>query len=73
LRQEIAQIFYAPGVYSETKTIKANVDFIVEKDGSISNVNAQEIISLSTGRQKLRYTLFLEILSSNTEWRIGEI
>ena len=41
LRQEIAQIFYAPGVYSETKTIKANVDFIVEKDGSISNVNAQ--------------------------------
>jgi hypothetical protein len=41
LRQEIAQIFYAPGVYSETKTIKANVDFIVEKDGSISNVHAQ--------------------------------
>lgn len=41
LRQEIAQIFYTPGVYSETKTIKANVDFIVEKDGSISNVNAQ--------------------------------
>jgi len=41
LRQEIAQIFYTPAVYSETKTIKANVDFIVEKDGSISNVNAQ--------------------------------
>lgn len=41
LRQEVAQIFYTPGVYSEIKTIKANVDFIVEKDGSISNVNAQ--------------------------------
>lgn len=41
LRQEVAQIFYTAGVYSETKTIKANVDFIVEKDGSISNVNAQ--------------------------------
>ncbi|MCW3160535.1 energy transducer TonB [Chryseobacterium oryctis] len=41
LRQEIAHIFYTEGVYTETKTIKANVAFIVEKDGSISNVKAQ--------------------------------
>jgi hypothetical protein len=41
LRQEIAKIFYTNGVYSETKTIKTNVGFVVEKDGRISNVHAQ--------------------------------
>ncbi|PQA94494.1 hypothetical protein B0A69_08490 [Chryseobacterium shigense] len=41
LRQEIANLFYTDGVYSEVKTVKTDVDFIVEKDGSISNVHAQ--------------------------------
>lgn len=41
LRQEVANLFYTPAVYTETKTVKANVAFIVEKDGSISNVHAQ--------------------------------
>lgn len=41
LRQEVANLFYTGGVYTETKTVKTNVGFIVEKDGSISNVHAQ--------------------------------
>lgn len=41
LRQEVANLFYMGGVYTETKTVKTNVAFIVEKDGSISNVHAQ--------------------------------
>lgn len=41
LREEVAKLFYTDGVYSEVNTVKANVSFIVEKDGSISNVNAQ--------------------------------
>jgi hypothetical protein len=41
LRQEVANIFYLNGVYAEEKTVKANVNFIVEKDGTISNVQAQ--------------------------------
>ncbi|MDR2234593.1 MAG: hypothetical protein LBE92_00575 [Chryseobacterium sp.] len=41
LREEVAHLFYTDGVYTETKTVKANVAFIVEKDGSISNVHAQ--------------------------------
>lgn len=40
LRQEVTNIFYTDGVYSETKTVKTDVAFIVEKDGSISNVHA---------------------------------
>ncbi|KMQ66961.1 hypothetical protein ACM46_02345 [Chryseobacterium angstadtii] len=40
LRQEIANIFYTPAVYSVAKTVKTDVAFIVEKDGSISNVHA---------------------------------
>lgn len=41
LRQEVINLFYADGVYTETKSIKTNVVFVVEKDGSISNVHAQ--------------------------------
>lgn len=41
LREEVAKLFYTEGVYSEIKTVKANVSFIVEQDGSISNVKAQ--------------------------------
>ncbi|GAB0154996.1 hypothetical protein CHRYSEOSP005_02560 [Chryseobacterium sp. Alg-005] len=41
LRNEIAKLFYSEGVYSEVKTVKAHVSFIVEKDGSVSNVHAQ--------------------------------
>ncbi|MBB4806740.1 hypothetical protein HNP38_002036 [Chryseobacterium defluvii] len=40
LRQEIAKTFYSEGVNSEIKTVKASVSFIVEKDGSITNVQA---------------------------------
>ncbi len=41
LRQEVANLFYSDGVYAEEKTVKTDVAFIVEKDGSISNVHAQ--------------------------------
>ena len=41
LRQEVANLIYVGGVHSEVKTIKTSVAFIVEKDGSISNVHAQ--------------------------------
>jgi len=41
LRKEVANLMYTDGVYSEVKMIKTSVAFIVEKDGSISNVHAQ--------------------------------
>lgn len=41
LRQEVANLLYVDGVYSKEKTIKTDVDFIVEKDGTVSNVHAQ--------------------------------
>ncbi|WP_228407920.1 MULTISPECIES: energy transducer TonB [unclassified Chryseobacterium] len=41
LRQEVANLFYTPAVYTEAKTVKTDVAFIVEKDGTISNVHAK--------------------------------
>lgn len=41
LRKEVADLFYLGGVYSESKTVKANIGFIVEKDGRITNVQAE--------------------------------
>ncbi|MFS4471822.1 hypothetical protein [Chryseobacterium sp. T20] len=41
LRQEVANLLYVDGVYSEEKMIKTDVAFIVEKDGTVSNVHAQ--------------------------------
>lgn len=41
LRKEVVDLFYSEGVHSDLKIIKTNVAFIVEKDGSISNVQAQ--------------------------------
>ena len=41
LRQEVATIFYTEAVYSETNPVKTNVAFVVEKDGTISNVKAE--------------------------------
>ncbi|NIF05628.1 hypothetical protein F3J23_09245 [Chryseobacterium sp. Tr-659] len=41
LRQEVANLLYVDGVYSEERTVKTDVAFIVEKDGSVSNVHAQ--------------------------------
>ena len=41
LRKEVAQLFYGGGVFSETGNIKTNVAFIVEKDGTISDVKAE--------------------------------
>ncbi|MGH1518775.1 energy transducer TonB [Chryseobacterium sp. JK1] len=41
LRQEVVDLLYVDGVYSQEKTIKTDVAFVVEKDGSISNVHAQ--------------------------------
>ncbi|UKB84171.1 hypothetical protein LF887_00545 [Chryseobacterium sp. MEBOG06] len=41
LRQEVANLLYVDGVYSQEKTIKTDVAFMVEKDGSVSNVHAQ--------------------------------
>ncbi len=41
LRQEVADLLYVDGVNSNSKTVKTDVIFIVEKDGTISNVHAQ--------------------------------
>lgn len=41
LRQEVADLLYVDGVNSDAQTVKTDVIFIVEKDGSISNVHAQ--------------------------------
>ncbi|KQT22488.1 hypothetical protein ASG31_03450 [Chryseobacterium sp. Leaf404] len=41
LRQEVANLFYSDGVYSEMKDLRTQVAFIVEKDGSITNVKAE--------------------------------
>lgn len=41
LRKEVATLFYGDGVYSETGNLKTSVAFIVERDGSISNVKAE--------------------------------
>lgn len=41
LRQEVADLLYIDGVNSNSKTVKTDVVFIVEKDGTISNVHAQ--------------------------------
>ncbi len=60
LRQEVADLLYVDGVYSEEKTVKTDVAFIVERDGSISNVHAQETISPSTDRLKLPSILLLK-------------
>ncbi|PWN68468.1 hypothetical protein C1631_017395 [Chryseobacterium phosphatilyticum] len=40
LRQEVADLLYINGVNSDVKTVKTSVAFIVEKDGSVSNVHA---------------------------------
>jgi hypothetical protein len=41
LRKEVAHLFYTPAVHTEVKSVKTEVAFIVEKDGSITNVHAQ--------------------------------
>lgn len=41
LRKQVADLFYGDGVYSETGNTKAVVAFVVEQDGTISNVQAE--------------------------------
>ena len=41
LRNEVAHLFYSDAVYSEINTVKTNVAFVVEKNGTISNVKAE--------------------------------
>lgn len=41
LRKEVADLFYLGGVHSETKTVKTKVAFIVERDGTITHIEAQ--------------------------------
>ncbi|WP_228400630.1 energy transducer TonB [Chryseobacterium taihuense] len=41
LRKEVADLFYTEGVYSENPSLKTVVVFVVEKDGTISNVKAE--------------------------------
>ncbi|MDR6526832.1 MULTISPECIES: hypothetical protein [Chryseobacterium] len=41
LRKEVASLIYTDGVHTEVKIVKTSVTFIVENDGSISNVHAQ--------------------------------
>ncbi|WP_326987428.1 hypothetical protein [Chryseobacterium sp. MP_3.2] len=41
LRKEVADLFYSDAVLVDQKLLKANVVFVVEKDGSISFVKAE--------------------------------
>lgn len=41
LRQEIADLFYSEAILPDQKTIKTNVVFVVESDGTISSVHAE--------------------------------
>ncbi|WP_332020645.1 energy transducer TonB [Kaistella sp.] len=41
LRKQIADLFYTDSVLPDQKLLKTNVVFVVEKDGSIANVQAQ--------------------------------
>lgn len=41
LRQQVTNLFYGDGVFRETQNIKTVVAFVVERDGSISNVQAE--------------------------------
>ncbi len=41
LRKEVAGLFYLEGVHSDLKIVKADVAFIVERDGTITNVEAR--------------------------------
>lgn len=40
MRNQIIESFYTDAVLSENKTLKTNLEFIIEKDGSISSVKA---------------------------------
>lgn len=41
LRKQIADVFYSDAILADHKQLKANVVFVVEKDGSISCVHAE--------------------------------
>lgn len=41
LRKEVAKLFYSDAVYSEINPVKTSVAFVVEKNGTISNVKAE--------------------------------
>ncbi|WP_258561815.1 energy transducer TonB [Chryseobacterium chendengshani] len=41
LRTEVAQLFYSDAVNSDINPVKTNVAFVVEKNGTISNVKAE--------------------------------
>lgn len=41
LKQEIANLFYGEAVFSEAKKVTSKVVFVVERDGKISNVQAE--------------------------------
>ncbi len=40
MRSEVAKLFYFDGIVGPDKTMKTDVVFVVEKDGSVSSVNA---------------------------------
>lgn len=41
LRKQVAHLFYSDAILMDQKLLKANVVFVVEKDGSISSVHAE--------------------------------
>ena len=41
MRTQVGRLFYFDGVVTSVKTLKADVVFVVEKDGSISSVHAE--------------------------------
>ena len=40
MRTQIIESFYTDAILSESKTLKTNLEFVIEKDGSISSVKA---------------------------------
>ena len=41
MRQQVAELFYLEGIKADEKTLKTDVVFMVERDGSISSVHAK--------------------------------
>lgn len=41
LREKVAELFYSDGITAEGKELNTTLSFVVEKDGSISQINAE--------------------------------
>ena len=66
LREKIAELFYADGICCDDKELNTTLKFVVEKDGSISNVTLLNDIGGGCGEEALR------VINSMPKWRPGK-